>query len=90
MEGEYLMFFFKITHAVNLLLHKIKLCSFTNLISQKFSDSAVILAKAVSKHCSQALSVVKTQGWSTGFLFSYHLAIPERKTTFSLHMLTLG
>ena len=42
--------FFKITHAVNLLLHKIKLCSFTNLISQKFSDSAVILAKAVSKH----------------------------------------
>ena len=30
------------THAVNLPLHKIKLCSFTNFISQKVSDSKVI------------------------------------------------
>ena len=36
----------KITNAVNLLLHKIKLSFFTNLISQKLSDSAVILAIA--------------------------------------------
>ena len=33
--------------AVNLLLREIKLCSFTNLISQKFSDSALLLAIAV-------------------------------------------
>ena len=39
---------FKITHAVNLLLQKIRLCSFTSLISQKFSETAVILAIAVS------------------------------------------
>ena len=79
---------FKITLAVNLLLHKIKLCSFTNLISQKLSDSAVILAIEVSKRCTQDLSVVKRQGSSIGFLFSYHSAIS--KTTFSLHVLTLG
>ena len=35
---------FKITHALNLRLQKIKLCSFTNLSSQKFSDTAVTLA----------------------------------------------
>ena len=34
---------FKITHAVKLLWQKIKLCSFANLISQTFSDSAVII-----------------------------------------------
>ena len=34
--------------AVNLLLREIKLCSFTNLINQKFSDSALLLAIAVS------------------------------------------
>ena len=45
MVGECVMFF-KITHPVNLLMHKIKLCSFTSLISQKFSDSAVILANS--------------------------------------------
>ena len=33
---------FKITLAVNLLLQKFKLCSFGNLITQKFSDAAVI------------------------------------------------
>ena len=68
---------FKITHAANLLLQKIKLCSFTNnLISQKFSDKVVMLAIAVSKHCTQDLPVVNTQGSSTGFLFTYHSAIP--------------
>ena len=59
----------------SLLLHKIKLCSFANLISQKFSDSAAI---AVSKHCPKDLSAVKTQSSSIGFLFSYHSAIPEK------------
>ena len=65
------------THAVNLLLQKIKLCSFANLISQKFSDTAVILVIAVSKRCTQDLPVVDTQGSRTGFLFTYHSAIPE-------------
>ena len=51
MVGEYVIFF-KITHPVNLLLHEIKLCSFTNLINQKFSDSAVMLAIVVSKCCT--------------------------------------
>ena len=54
-------------------MQKIKLCSFTNLISQKFSDTAVI---AVSKHCTQDLPVVNTQGSSTEFLFTYDSAIP--------------
>ena len=70
--------FFQITHAVNLLLQKIKLCSFTSLISQKFSDTAVILDIAVSKRCTPDLPVVNTQGSSTGFLFTCHSAIPER------------
>ena len=40
----------------------------TNFISEKFSDSAVILATAVSKRCTQDLPVVNTQGSITGFL----------------------
>ena len=67
-----------ITHAVNLLLQKFKLCSFGNLISQKFSDAAVIFVIAVSKRCTQDLPVVDTQGSRTGFLFTYHSAIPEK------------
>ena len=39
----------------------------TNFISQTFSDSAVVLATAVSKRCTQDLPVVNTQGSSTGF-----------------------
>ena len=72
------MYNFKITHAVNLLLQKIKLCSFTSLISQKFSGIAGILAIAVSKRCTQDLPVVNTQGSSTGFLFTCHSGIPEK------------
>ena len=68
------------THAVNLLLQKIKLCSFTILISQKFSDTAVILAMAVSKCCTQDLPVVNTQGSSTGFLF-IHVYLPLDEKT---------
>ena len=58
-------------------MHKVKLSSLTNLISQKFSDLAVILAITVYKRCTQDLSVVKTQGSSTSFSFSYHSAISE-------------
>ena len=43
---------------INLLLHKI---NSTNFISQKLSDSAVILAISVSKRCTLDLSVVKAQ-----------------------------
>ena len=58
-------------------MHKIKLCSLTNLIRQTFSDLAVILALTVYKRCTQVFSVVKTQGSSTSFSFSYHSAISE-------------
>ena len=68
---------FKITHAVNRVLHKIKLFSLTNLISQKFSDLVVILAITVYERCTQNSSVVKTQGSRTSFSFSYHSAISE-------------
>ena len=44
------------------------------LFFHKF-DSAVGFATAVSKQ--DFLSVVKTQGSSTGFLFSYHAVVPE-------------
>ena len=59
------------------MLHTIKLCSLTNLISQKFSDLAVILAITVYERCTQVFSVAKTQGSSTSFLLSYHSAISE-------------
>ena len=55
MVGEYLCPF-KITHAVNLLLQNIKLCSFTNLISQEFSDTAVILGSSVQALPSRVAS----------------------------------
>ena len=61
-------------------------------LSHYGSCSAVILAIAVSERRAQDLLVVNTQDSSTGFLFTYHSAIPENfsKTTFSLHLLTLG
>ena len=58
-------------------MHKIKLSSLTNLITQKFSDFAVILAITLYERCTQDFSVVKTQGSSTSFSFSYHSAISE-------------
>ena len=69
MVGEYLTFFQNYTRS-KLSIAQIKLCSFTNLISQKFSDWAVILANTVYERCKQDFSVVKTQGSSTSFLFS--------------------
>ena len=77
MVGKNLMFFQNNTRS-KFTIAKIKLCSFTNLISQTFSDTAVILPIAVSKRCTQDLPVVKRQGSSTGFLFTYHSAIPEK------------
>ena len=59
------------------MLHTIKLCSLTNLISRKFSDLAEILAITVYKGCTQDLSVVETQDSGTSFSFSYHSAISE-------------
>ena len=75
MVSEYL-----ITRAVKLLLEKIKLCSFANLMSQKFSDTAIILAIAVSKRCTHDLPVVNTQGSITGFFLPtyQHSAIPNK------------
>ena len=58
-------------------MHKIKLSSFTNLFSQKFSDLAAILAITVYERCTQVFSVVKTQGSRTRFSFFYLLAISE-------------
>ena len=70
------------TYAVNSLLQKIKLFSFTNLISQKFSDTAEILAFAVSKRCTQDLPVVNTQDSSAGFFVFLPFGIPEKKKKF--------
>ena len=54
-------------------------------MSQKFNDTAVILAIAVSKRYTQDLPGSSTtqrssttQASSTGFLFTYHSAIPEK------------
>ena len=77
MVGEYLMFFQNNTRSKFTIMQKIKLCSFTNLISQKYSVTVVILAIEVSKRCTQDLPVVDTQGSSTGLLFTYHSAISE-------------
>ena len=52
--------------AVNLLLREIKLCSFTNLINQKFSDSASLLAIAVS-----SVALKSCQLWIHKVLFTY-------------------
>ena len=76
MVGEYLMFFQNNIRS-KFTIAQIKLCSFTNLISQKFSDSAVILATAAAKRCTQDLPVVNKQGSRTGFLFTYHSSMVE-------------
>ena len=52
MMGAYLMLFQLISRTVNLHLQKINT---KNFISQKFSDSAVILAISVSKRCRHYL-----------------------------------
>ena len=72
-----------ISHTVNLLLHKI---NGTNFISQKLSDSAVILAISVSRRCTLDLSVVKAQGSITGFLFSPPFCHSAK--TFAEHFVT--
>ena len=90
---------FKMTYEVNSLLQKIKLFSFTNLISQKFSVTAVILAFAVSKRCTQDLPVVIRKAWAPDFCFPTirHSRKKIKKTlekksknSFSVDQLTLG
>ena len=77
------MLFQLISHTINLLLHQINT---TNFISQKFSDSAVILAISVSKRCTLDLSVVKAQGSIAGFLFS--LPFCHSRKIFTDHFVT--
>ena len=76
MVGEYLTFF-QINTRSKFTNEKKKTFFFTSLISQKFSDTAVILAIAVSKRCTQDSPAVNKQRSCTAFLFTYHLAIPE-------------
>jgi len=60
--------------------------SSTNLISKKFSDSAVIVAISVSRRCTLDLSVVKTQGSIAGFSIS--LLICNSTKSFTDHFVT--
>ena len=78
-------------HTVNLLLHKI---NSTNFISQKFSDSAVILAISVSKSCT-LIRLVGCEGerldcWIFVFPTILPFQIKISLAILSLHMLTLG
>ena len=92
MVGRYLMFFQQIQHTMQysdragylspFSLHS----SSTNLISQKFSDSAVIVAISVSRRCTLDLSVVKAQGSIAGFLFS--LPFCHSTKSFTDHFVT--
>ena len=61
--------------------------SSTNLISQTFSDSAVIVAISVSRRCTLDLSVVKAQGSIAGFLFS--LPFCHSTKSFTDHFVTV-
>ena len=70
MVGEYLTFFQNNTLS-------------NQYINKKFSDTAVILAIAVSKRCTQELPVVNTQGSNAGFLFTYHSATRDEKNGFT-------
>ena len=72
-----------ISHTINLLLHKINT---TNFISQKFIDSAVILAISVSKRYTLNLSVAKAQGSIAGFLF--FLSFYHSRKIFTDHFVT--
>ena len=81
--GKYLIFF-QITHAVNLLLHKIKLCFFFHQFNQTHSIM-VILAIAVSKRWTQDF-----EHWIFVYLPFGHSRTVFSKTIFSLHLLTLG
>ena len=69
MMGEYLMFFQNDTRS-KFTIPQNQTYSFTSLINQKFSESAVILGITVFERCTQELPVVKTQGSSNRFLFS--------------------
>ena len=64
MVGEYLMFFQN--NRRSKLLHKIKLCAFINLISQKFSDSA-------QEPLRKSLSLMKRTSTRDAIIFSLPL-----------------
>ena len=83
MLGACLMLFQLISHTVNLLLHK---NNSKNFVSQKFRDSAVILAISVSRRCTLDLSVVKAQGSIAGFLF--FLLFCHSRKIFTHHFVT--
>lgn len=57
----------------------------TNLISQRFSDSAVMFAISVSKRCPLNLSVVKARGSRLDIFVS-----PTILENLSLHVLTFS
>ena len=77
MEGEYLTFFQNYTRS-KLSIAQNQTFFFDQFNQPKgFSDLAVILAITVYERCAQDFSVVKTQGSSTSFSFSYHSAISE-------------
>ena len=82
------------THAVNLLLQKIKLCSFANLISQKFSDvhSGNIGYSSVQALHSRLASCecARLEYWIFVYLPFGHSSKFFSKNTFSVQQLTLG
>ena len=87
MVGEYLLFFQNNRRSKFTIAKKIKLCFFTNLISQKFSDTVLTLTIAVSKRCTKDFPVVNTQGSRTE-IFVYlpfgHSSHIFSKNTFSV------
>ena len=80
------------THAVNLLLQKIKLCSLTNLISQAFSDTAVILGSSVQALHSRVASCEYARLEYRIFVYLPfgHSRKRFSNNTFSVEQLTLG
>ena len=74
------------THKVYLLLHKIRLCFSTNLISNNFNDFAAILAIVVTKSCSLDLPVVKAQSSIAGSVF--FLPFSHSRKIFKDHFVT--
>ena len=68
------------------------LCSFTNLISQKFSDSALIGYSSVQALHSRLASCeyARLEYWIFVYLPFGHSRKCFSKATFLLHLLTLG
>ena len=86
MVGDYLMLFQTYTRG-KFTIAQNQLCSFTNLISQKFSDSAVIL-----KEVCKTFQLWGRKARVLDFCFPTIQPFQKifSKATFSLHVLTLG